>query len=61
MPDAFGPPEQPDDVRLAVRAWNLMSGLDWQALPTVCEMLGVDDVETFVMQLVAIRDKQKGD
>lgn len=37
-----------------------MRGLDWQALPTVCEMLGVDDVEPFVMQLIAIRDNEKG-
>lgn len=36
-----------------------MRGLDWQALPIVCEILGVVDVETLVTQLVALRDAQE--
>ncbi|WP_407280609.1 hypothetical protein U5817_10015 [Aromatoleum evansii] len=35
-----------------------MGGIDWAALPIVCEMLGVSDVETLITQLVAIRDHQ---
>lgn len=35
-----------------------MSGIDWTGLPTVCEMLGVEDVEMLITQLVAIRDHQ---
>lgn len=35
-----------------------MRGLDWSALPTVCEMLGIVDVERLVVQLVAIRDRE---
>jgi hypothetical protein len=33
--------------------------LDWSALPVVAEMLGVDDIETFVVRLAAIRDWQQ--
>ena len=33
-----------------------MGGLDWQALPVVAEILGVDDLETFIARLAAIRD-----
>jgi hypothetical protein len=33
-----------------------MGGIDWAALPIVAEMLGITDVEPFVMRLVAIRD-----
>jgi hypothetical protein len=51
--------EQPSDVKHAINAWNLMGCLiDWAALPLVAEMLGIEDVETFVHQLVAIRNKQ---
>jgi hypothetical protein len=41
---------------LAVQAWNLMGGLDWTALPIICEILGVEDVEMLVEQLIIIRD-----
>lgn len=33
-----------------------MGGLDWQALPIVVEILGITDIETFITQLIAIRD-----
>lgn len=58
MPEQVRPREQPPGVGLAIRAWNLMGGIDWAALPIVCEMLGVSDVETLITQLVAIRDHQ---
>lgn len=35
-----------------------MGGIDWAALPVICEMLGIEDVETLIVQLVAIRDHQ---
>lgn len=41
---------------MAIRAWNLMGGLDWAALPVVAEMLGVHDIESFVVTLAAVRD-----
>lgn len=36
-----------------------MGGIDWAALPVVAEMLGIDDIETLVLRLVAIRDAQR--
>lgn len=36
-----------------------MGGLEWPALETVADMLGVEDVESFVVRLVAIRDWQQ--
>lgn len=44
---------------LAVRAWNLMGGLDWQALPIVAEILGIAEIEPFIARLLAIRDWQR--
>lgn len=41
---------------MAVRAWNIMGGIDWAALPIVCELLGVDDPEQLIYQLVTLRD-----
>lgn len=48
--------EQPHDVALAIRAWNVMGGLDFNALEFVVEMLGVRDPEALVLQLIVIRD-----
>ncbi len=40
---------------LASKAWNVMGGeINWSALPVVVEMLGIDDVETFIAELHAI-------
>ena len=44
---------------MAVAAWNTMGGLDWSALPIVCEMLGVREPDVLITQLVAIRDAQR--
>ena len=35
-----------------------MGGLDWTALPIVAALLGIEDIEPFVMRLTAIRDWQ---
>jgi hypothetical protein len=52
----------PAELSLAVRAWNLMGGLDWHALPVVLELLGVTppacDPDIVIAQLVALRDGQ---
>lgn len=40
-----------------MQAWNIMRGIDWAALPVVCELLGITDIETLVEQLIIIRDK----
>ena len=34
----------------------MMGGLDWTALPIVVDLLGVEDVETLVVQLTTLRD-----
>lgn len=33
-----------------------MGGLDWTALPVVADLLGVDDIEAWIVQLAALRD-----
>jgi len=38
----------------------MMGGvLDWGALPLMVELFGVDELEVFIDQLVAIRDNKK--
>jgi len=59
LPAAIRPATPPPPLaRLAIQAWNTMGGLDWAALPTVADLLGVQDLETLVALLVAIRDDQ---
>ena len=36
-----------------------MAGLDWNALPVVCEVLGVEDVERLVQQLLILRNAMR--
>ncbi len=36
-----------------------MGGLDWAALPVVADLLGYEDIEILIAQLVAIRDHKK--
>lgn len=36
-----------------------MGGLDWAALPLVCEHLGVRDPDRLISQLVTIRNHMK--
>lgn len=44
-------------MRAAVRAWCLMDRrIDWQALPHVCDLVGITDVPLLVEQLETIRD-----
>jgi hypothetical protein len=47
-------------LSLAIQAWNLMGGLDWNGLPIVAEMLGVEDIELLLRHIVLIRDSQRG-
>ena len=58
----------PDEVRenrvdisstLAIQAWNMLGArIDWQGLPIVCELLGIDDIENLLSQLTVIRDHE---
>jgi hypothetical protein len=54
----FEPGEAPDVSRLALKAWNLMSGIEWAALPIIAEIYGIEDFELFLRYLAAIRDHQ---
>lgn len=36
-----------------------MGGLEWQALPVVVDMLGINDPEMLIMQLVALREHMR--
>lgn len=53
-----GPGPCPDASALALRAWNLMGGLEWSALETVTDVLGVRDIEALIEDLATIRDWQ---
>lgn len=35
-----------------------MGGIDWAALPIVAEMLGINDVENLIHNLIQIREFQ---
>ncbi len=60
MPDAIRPKTAPPPcVENAIAAWNIMGGLDWNAIDVVAEMLGILDIETLITQLVAIRDSTR--
>ncbi|WFP48509.1 hypothetical protein PL263_10330 [Methylomonas sp. EFPC3] len=56
MPGGTNQP-QPDQLKLAVDAWNIMGGLDWAGLPVVAELLGVQDIESLIYHLKLIRDQ----
>ena len=36
-----------------------MGGIEWEALPTVAEILGIDDTEMLIYQLTVIRDHER--
>lgn len=42
-----------------MQAWNIMGGIDWQALPIVVDMLGISDPENLIYQLVTLREHQR--
>lgn len=51
--------KQDAQTALAVRAWNLLGGLDWSGVELVADMLGYDDAELLAEQLAAIRDSMR--
>lgn len=34
----------------------MMAGIEWAAIPLVVELLGIDDIQAFVEQLITIRN-----
>jgi hypothetical protein len=60
LPDAIKPAGRPDAAAsVAISAWNLCGGMDWNAIPFVADMLGIRDVEGLIYQMSAIRDHLK--
>ncbi|MFI0609118.1 MAG: hypothetical protein ACH37Z_14670 [Anaerolineae bacterium] len=57
MPLQPGPP--PDAAVPALRVWNTLGGLEWAGLETAAALVGIEDIETLVAQLVVIRDWQR--
>ena len=53
------PQPPPPDVNLALRGWNMLGGMEWSGLEMVADLLGVEDVEIFVIQLAALRDNRE--
>jgi hypothetical protein len=51
----FQPANPPPDVVLCIRAWNMLGGLDWAGLDTVLDVLGIEDPEILIAQLVVLR------
>jgi hypothetical protein len=51
----FQPANPPPDVVLGIRAWNMLGGLDWAGLDTVLDVLGIDEPEILIAQLVVLR------
>jgi hypothetical protein len=41
---------------MAIRAWNMLGGLDWAGLDAVIDVLGIDDPEILIAQLVVLRN-----
>jgi len=44
---------------MAIDAWNMMDGIDWQAMHYIIESFGIIDVDCFVSRLIAIRENKK--
>lgn len=45
--------------RLSIRAWNMLGGkVDWVGLELVAEVLGIQDIEALIADLLTIRDRK---
>lgn len=42
---------------MVVQMYNAMRGIDWQALPWLLALYGVEDLELTVSQLLLLRDR----
>jgi hypothetical protein len=51
----FQPPPPPPEAAMAIRAWNMLGGLDWAGLDVVMDVIGIDDPELLIAQLVVLR------
>ena len=46
---------------MAVKAWNMLGGMEWAGISIVAEILGYDDIEILITELATIRDEQRKD
>ena len=46
----------PEESVIALRCWNTMQGIDWDALEIIAEYYGVQDINLLIHQLITIRD-----
>lgn len=57
LPAPIQPGPPPPDAIPALDAWRMMGRtIDWTALPLVVDVLGVDDVELLLANLIVLRD-----
>jgi hypothetical protein len=55
----FPPGDPPPECDFSIRAWLMMGKqIDYAALPVICEILGIADIETLLTQLICIRDNK---
>ena len=55
----FVPAPPPTNAVRAVDVWNMLGGeIDWSALPIVVELLGINDADVLIRDLIVIRDVQ---
>ena len=46
-------------MQIAIKAWNLLGGLDWAGVDAVADLLGIEDIDMLIHQLAAIRNYQQ--
>ena len=54
----FQPAPLSQQQELSRRAWNLLGGMKWEGIEAIAEVLGIEDVERLILDLVTIRDFQ---
>jgi hypothetical protein len=52
----LSPIPAPGNAGLAIAAWNMLGGLDWAGLPIVADILGIEDVDGLIRDLITIRE-----
>jgi len=58
LPERIRNVQDPEYI-IAVKIWNDGGGMNWQALPILCEIYGINDPEPLIRRLLAIRQSQE--
>lgn len=57
LADSERPTPNTEATTIAIHMWNMMNGkIEWAALPVLCEIYWVGDIEQLIEDLVTIRD-----